>query len=95
MHELLDFITKNAGVISAASAALGAAIITTMPVTPPKNFAELWSWVRESLQTVTPVRGQRAPDVPVAQSPVITPVPVVVPLVSKPLSATVAQFNKK
>ena len=67
---LIDLITKNSTIIEAAFAAIFVASATTMPKTPPKDFGEFWTWLREIVQTINPARRAEPYIVPVPPTPV-------------------------
>jgi hypothetical protein len=60
MNELLNAIghnlAQNIGYEEGAFGLLLAVFVHNMPATIPKTFQEIWTWVRDSLQTALPVR---------------------------------------
>ena len=60
MNELLNAIghsiVQNLGYEEGVAGLLVAVAIHNMPATIPKTLQEIWTWVRDSLQTALPVR---------------------------------------
>lgn len=64
MNTLADLIAHHLTAAGFGGGALLIAAICTMPAIYPKTFQEMWTWMRDALQTVVPAarhpRGQEA-----------------------------------
>lgn len=63
-------IARNSGAYGTASIAGGLAVAKNIPSQIPKTLQELWTWMRNSIQTALPISRSSGPDptVPVVPS---------------------------
>ena len=68
---LQEHVTRNLPEYITFAAALGIAIVCTMPENPPSTLRDWWTWMRNSLQTAVPAARARHE----ASSSVVTSTP--------------------
>lgn len=63
-------ITRNSGSYGTVAIAAGLAVAKNIPAQIPKSAQELWTWMRDSVQTALPIsRSNPVPTPPVAPAP--------------------------
>jgi len=62
---IVNDLTQHISGVGIGSGALFFVFVNCMPQTPPASIADYWTWVRDSLQTLTPARYHTNPTQPV------------------------------
>jgi hypothetical protein len=58
---IISFLAAHDVAVCSIASVLAAAFIHTMPAKFPGSLQEMWSWVRDGLQTAIPARRTEAP----------------------------------
>lgn len=69
MNQFLDNLSQHWHVYAPVAGVLFVAFVSCMPKNPPKSLAEIWTWVRSSLQTAIPAARAHEPAPPLDPAP--------------------------